>query len=111
MIHDPLALAVALDESVCALAEVELGTQGDLWGCWPSPGSGTWISVDYDEAKFRATLLAGGTGSPPSPPASSPGAGARRRSGRAAAPRPPQEERAADAPKKGLAQPKKRRWS
>jgi pyrimidine-specific ribonucleoside hydrolase len=60
MIHDPLALAVALDESVCTLAEVELYSHGfkdDQWGCCLCPGSGTWISVDYDEAKFRATLL------------------------------------------------------
>merc|ERR1711933_1962 len=59
-IHDPLALAVALDESVCTLAEVELDSRGpkdDEWGCWLSQGSGTWISVDYDEAKFRRTLL------------------------------------------------------
>ena len=60
MIHDPLALAVALDESVCTLAEVELyshGAKDDQWGCRPCSGSGTWISVDYDEAKFRATLV------------------------------------------------------
>eukprot|EP00927_Polykrikos_kofoidii_P045022 TRINITY_DN3888_c0_g1_i2.p1 TRINITY_DN3888_c0_g1~~TRINITY_DN3888_c0_g1_i2.p1 ORF type:complete len:877 (+),score=124.42 TRINITY_DN3888_c0_g1_i2:213-2633(+) len=59
-IHDPLALAVALDESVCTLVEVELGSFGprrDCWGCWPCKGSRTWISVDYDEAKFRTTLL------------------------------------------------------
>lgn len=60
MIHDPLALAVALDESVCSLAEVELyshGPKDEQWGCWLCPGSGTWISVDYDEARFRTTLL------------------------------------------------------
>jgi len=60
IIHDPLALAVALDESVCTLTEVELYSHGfkdDQWGCCLCPGSGTWISVDYDEAKFRATLL------------------------------------------------------
>lgn len=62
-IHDPLALAVALDESVCNLAEVELGSQGpknDQWGCWLCEGSRTWISVDYDETKFRRTLLQDG---------------------------------------------------
>jgi len=60
MIHDPLALAVALDESVCTLAEVDLYSQGpkdEQWGCWPCEGSNTWISTDYDEAKFRTTLL------------------------------------------------------
>jgi len=57
MIHDPLALAVALDEGVCTLVEVELGTEENRWGSWLCQGSGTWISVDYDETKFRETLL------------------------------------------------------
>lgn len=57
MIHDPLALAVALDESVCTLSEVRLHTEHDAWGAKPCKGSGTWISIDYDEAKFKATLL------------------------------------------------------
>jgi len=57
MIHDPLALAVALDESVCTLAEVKLSPEGDNWGCKPSHGSGIWISIDYDEDKFKSTLL------------------------------------------------------
>merc|ERR1712151_491686 len=51
------------DESVSTLAEVELGSRGpkdDEWGSWLSPGSGTWISVDYDEAKFKRTLLQDG---------------------------------------------------
>jgi len=63
-IHDPLALATALDESVCTLCEVELGSCGpkdEQWGCWPRQGSGTWISVDYSEAKFRTTLLQDGS--------------------------------------------------
>jgi len=56
-LHDPLALAVALDETVCELAEVRLFRHGREWGSRLSPGSNTWISVAYDAAKFRATLL------------------------------------------------------
>jgi len=60
MLHDPLALAVALDESVCTLKEVEFSTQEDRWGCWPCPGSGTWVAVDYKEATFKSILLQDG---------------------------------------------------
>jgi len=58
-LHDPLALAVALDHSVCTLAEVTLDSRekGKAWGSSLSPESGTWISIDYDEGKFRKTLL------------------------------------------------------
>lgn len=62
-LHDPLALAVALDESVCTLVEVQLDSRGpdaEQWGSWQCAGSNTWISVDYDEAKFKATLLRDG---------------------------------------------------
>jgi len=63
-IYDPLALAVAFDESVATLAEVELeekppgdGDPYTRWGCWLCPGSGKWIAIDYDETKFRRALL------------------------------------------------------
>eukprot|EP00747_Dinoflagellata_sp_TGD_P162393 gnl/TRDRNA2_/TRDRNA2_179942_c0_seq1.p1 gnl/TRDRNA2_/TRDRNA2_179942_c0~~gnl/TRDRNA2_/TRDRNA2_179942_c0_seq1.p1 ORF type:complete len:597 (-),score=112.27 gnl/TRDRNA2_/TRDRNA2_179942_c0_seq1:162-1898(-) len=56
-LHDPLALAVALDESVCELAEVELFCNKGAWGSRLSPGSNIWISVAYDAAKFQAALL------------------------------------------------------
>lgn len=56
-LHDPLALAVALDESVCELAEVHVFCQKGQWGSRRSPGSGVWISVDYDATKFQETLL------------------------------------------------------
>lgn len=56
-LHDPLALAVALDESVCELAEVELFCQGGKWGSRLSPGSGVFISVAFDASKFQAALL------------------------------------------------------
>lgn len=59
-LHDPLALAVALDESVCQLAEVRLFRDRAGWGSLLEPGTGTWISVDYDDAAFRSTLLGHG---------------------------------------------------
>lgn len=59
-LHDPLALAVALDESVCELAEVRLFCEKGQWGSYLSSGSNTWISVAYDEETFRQTLLWGG---------------------------------------------------
>jgi len=56
-LHDPLALAVALDESVCRLAEVRLFRDKHGWGSRLEGGTGTWISVDYDDAAFRSALL------------------------------------------------------
>jgi pyrimidine-specific ribonucleoside hydrolase len=61
-LHDPLALAVAFDESVCKLAEVKVYHTREGWGAEPCPESGVWISVDYDAVKFQAALLN------PSPP-------------------------------------------
>lgn len=58
-LHDPLALAVALDETVCDLAEVRVFCRNGQWGSSLSPGSGIWISVDYDAERFRSVLLAG----------------------------------------------------
>lgn len=55
--HDPLALATALNEAVCQLAEVDLFREAGGWGARLSPGSSTWISVDYDDEAFRQTLL------------------------------------------------------
>jgi len=56
-LHDPLALAVALDESVCVLAEVSVFRDRGGWGSRLTPGSGTWISIDYDHGKFQSVLL------------------------------------------------------
>ncbi|CAK0888841.1 unnamed protein product [Prorocentrum cordatum] len=56
-LHDPLALAVALDEDVCELAEVRLFCEKGRWGSYLSSGSNTWISVAHDAEKFRQTLL------------------------------------------------------
>merc|ERR1712194_510637 len=58
-LHDPLALAVALDESVCELAEVQLFCQKGKWGSRLTPGSNVWISIAYDAVKFQTTLLPG----------------------------------------------------
>lgn len=56
-LHDPLALAVALNETVCDLAEVSLFCQKGKWGSRLSPGSNTWISVAYHSDRFEAALL------------------------------------------------------
>lgn len=63
-LYDPLALAVAFDETVCTLAEVELeerppgdGDPYTRWGCWLCDHSGKWIAIDYDETEFRRALL------------------------------------------------------
>jgi len=56
-VHDPLALCVALNESVCTLAEVALFRDRCGWGSRLAPGNGTWISVDYDDELFRQMLV------------------------------------------------------
>jgi pyrimidine-specific ribonucleoside hydrolase len=56
-LHDPLALAVAIDESVCKLVEVHLFCQKGKWGSKLCPGSNIWISIAYDVNRFRSTLL------------------------------------------------------
>jgi len=56
-LHDPLALAVAIDETVCELAEVNLYCHKGRWGSRLSPGSNIFISVSYDADKFVTALL------------------------------------------------------
>jgi len=56
-LHDPLALAVAIDESVCDLAEVELFCEGGKWGSHMKPGSGVRISIAYDKKRFMRALM------------------------------------------------------
>lgn len=56
-LHDPLALAVAIDESVCKLVEVELYCQKGQWGSRLCPDSNIWISISYDAGKFVSALL------------------------------------------------------
>merc|ERR1719323_1629557 len=58
-LHDPLALAVALDESVCELVEVKLFCQKGKWGSRLCPGSGTWISTAHNAQQFQRVLLEG----------------------------------------------------
>jgi len=61
-LHDPLALAVVLEESVCSLSEVRVfrHARRSEWGSELLEGTNTWISVDYSDAAFRAALLAAG---------------------------------------------------
>jgi inosine-uridine nucleoside N-ribohydrolase len=56
--HDPLAACCAIDEQIGVWAEVELFRERGEWGARPRPGSGTWIIIDYDRARFMATFLA-----------------------------------------------------
>jgi pyrimidine-specific ribonucleoside hydrolase len=56
MLHDPLAACCAIDESIGEWAEVELYREGNEWGSRLSPGSKTWIIVDYDREKFLKTF-------------------------------------------------------
>jgi pyrimidine-specific ribonucleoside hydrolase len=56
--HDPLAACCAIDTSIGQWAEVEIVREHGEWGSTISPGSGTWIIVDYSPDKFVDTLLA-----------------------------------------------------
>jgi pyrimidine-specific ribonucleoside hydrolase len=56
-LHDPLALAVAIDESVCEMAEVEIYCQKGKWGSRLSTESNIFISIAYDVEKFVIALL------------------------------------------------------
>ena len=47
-----------IDESIGTWAEVELYRSKGEWGSRLSPGSGTFIIVDYDHERFVTTLLA-----------------------------------------------------
>lgn len=55
-LHDTVAAAVVLDESVCTFVEVEIYRAGGGWGARPKPGSPTSISVAIDREKFAAIL-------------------------------------------------------
>ncbi|HEU4324713.1 MAG TPA: nucleoside hydrolase [Roseiflexaceae bacterium] len=56
LLHDPLAACCALDPGVASWAEVEVYSQRGEWGARPAPGSGTWITVDYDPDRFEQLL-------------------------------------------------------
>jgi len=57
-LHDPLALAVALNEDVASLAEVEMFRNRGEWGARLTPGSETWIATSFDQERFHEALLA-----------------------------------------------------
>ena len=52
MLHDPLAACCAIDPTIGTWVEVELYREGNAWGARPSPGSNTWIIIDYDHDAF-----------------------------------------------------------
>lgn len=55
--HDPLAACAAIDEDIINWREVEIFREKGKWGSKLSPGSGIWISIDYDRERFEACLL------------------------------------------------------
>uniref|UniRef100_A0A7S4S041 Inosine/uridine-preferring nucleoside hydrolase domain-containing protein n=1 Tax=Ditylum brightwellii TaxID=49249 RepID=A0A7S4S041_9STRA len=56
-LHDPLAFATLLNESVCDLREVEVSVQKNCWGSTLRDETNTFAAVDYSYASFVATLL------------------------------------------------------
>ena len=56
-LHDPLAMAVAVDEGVCHFEEVRVYRDSKGWGSVLEAGTNTWISVDYDDERFRQIIL------------------------------------------------------
>lgn len=50
--HDPLAACCAIDPSVGIWEEVRLFRKRGGWGSELSPGSNTWIIIDYDPVRF-----------------------------------------------------------
>jgi hypothetical protein len=59
-LHDPFAACCAIDPSIAQWAEVDLYRARGAWGSRPAPGSGVFITIGYDNAKFLATLLESG---------------------------------------------------
>jgi pyrimidine-specific ribonucleoside hydrolase len=56
--HDSLAACVAIDESVCNFAEVEVYRQKGEWGSKLKESSNTFISISVDRWKFSKILTA-----------------------------------------------------
>jgi len=56
--HDPLAACCALDDAIGTWAEVELYYEKGQWGARLSPGSKTWIIIDYNYDKFIQVITA-----------------------------------------------------
>jgi pyrimidine-specific ribonucleoside hydrolase len=55
--HDPLAACAAINEDIIEWREVEIYREKGKWGSKLSPGSNTFISIDYDKERFERTLL------------------------------------------------------
>lgn len=68
-LHDPMALAALIDPSAFTFAEVQMKQQQGKWGCKLAPRSETFITIDYNDAAAKATLLGLDAGEPASPPA------------------------------------------
>jgi len=56
MFHDPLAAAVAVDESICEFYEVQMMNQKSEWGCEKKEGTNTFIAIRVDLPKFIQTI-------------------------------------------------------
>lgn len=54
--HDPLALAVAINPSVCEFREVEMYRKGGSWGARLQSGTNTYISICGDKDKMMRIL-------------------------------------------------------
>lgn len=54
--HDPLALAVLIDPSVCEFKEVEMFRQRGEWGAQEKEGTNTFISIKADKNKMIEVL-------------------------------------------------------
>lgn len=52
LFHDPLAVCVAIDDTIATLLQVEAFREKGEWGCKKSENSNTWITihVDHDRA-------------------------------------------------------------
>eukprot|EP00438_Fugacium_kawagutii_P013779 Skav232256 [mRNA] locus=scaffold273:154037:159511:- [translate_table: standard] len=59
-LHDPLAMAAMVDEAVCNFREVHVFNDRQGWGSVLQAGTNTWISIDYDDERFRQIV----TGAP-----------------------------------------------
>lgn len=57
-LHDPLAACCAIDPSIGIWREVEPFRSPDGWGARLAPGSGTFIIVGYDPARFATVFTA-----------------------------------------------------
>jgi pyrimidine-specific ribonucleoside hydrolase len=57
ILHDPLAACCALDSTLGTWREVELFRDSGEWGARLSPGSNTWIIIDYDHQRFLECFL------------------------------------------------------